>query len=103
MADGERFSKETRRQVHRDQHERCAYCGEKCDGKHKQLTVHHIWPQAFGGSRRRENAVGLCKPGCHDRFDDIAFKQGKTFDEVMQEEGRRMPRGLRRTKPQTPH
>lgn len=96
---GEPFSRETRHQVHKEQHEKCAYCGVRCDGKHKTLTVHHIWPRAFGGSSHRRNAVGLCRPGCHEKFDDIAFKEGKTFDDVMQEEGRQLPLPLRRNRP----
>lgn len=66
------FSRELKEQVRKEQNNICASCGKKV----KKLTIHHIIPQAMGGSDTRNNAVGLCRD-CHDYYDELAFKEGK--------------------------
>jgi 5-methylcytosine-specific restriction endonuclease McrA len=85
------FPSSIRKRVRREQEYRCAYCGKSCAG-HQQneppLTVHHVMPSSLGGSNERQNAVGLCGDECHPLFDKLIFEEGKTFFQVLMEEGR---------------
>lgn len=62
----------------------CAYCHEKPSGE-RRITVHHKIPRSLGGTRREENGVPLCKPGCHDFFDALALENGVSYDEYVAE------------------
>lgn len=89
------FPEEIKKDVKVSQDWRCGYCNGPCRGhgySEPRLEVHHIVPQSVGGPPTRENAVGLCGHGgdcnCHESFDQLYFKTGKTFVDVMLEEGR---------------
>lgn len=90
------FPKSVKRDVKESQGFRCFYCNGFCRGPEyhePRLEAHHIIPVAAGGPPIRENACGLCgnfhgEQGCHRRFDQLYFKEGKTVLEVMLEEGR---------------
>lgn len=82
------FPQEVRYLVKDQQRRRCADCGSHCGGSHTlRFEVHHVVPQALGGSTERANAVGLCHL-CHERHDREAICNGKLFYQVLMEEGR---------------
>lgn len=88
------FPTKIKREVKADQQDRCGYCGEFCRGhgfSEPPLEIHHIIPASREGPCTRENAVGLCGCGgnnCHQHFDTLYFKEGKTYFDVLMEEGR---------------
>jgi len=69
------FPRELKERVRREQGGVCAWCGQKT----KKLTIHHIIPQAMGGSDIIENAIGLCR-NCHNYWDRLAFEKHKFYD-----------------------
>jgi predicted restriction endonuclease len=84
------FSGSMRRRVKREQNNICAYCGTSCRGHDMNesiLAIHHIVPGKLGGTNTRDNAVGLCADNCHPYFDRLAFEEGKTFIDVLMDEG----------------
>ena len=55
------FSESTKVAVRRKAHLRCCLCHDI------GVEVHHILPQAEGGSDNPENAAPLC-PSCHEKY-----------------------------------
>lgn len=83
------FPEGIKKDVRHSQQGCCADCGAYCNGhpNSPRFTVHHVLPQALGGSNDRKNAIGLC-PRCHEKHDNAAFCEGKLFYETMMEEDR---------------
>lgn len=82
------FTQQIKHEVKTEQKGRCAYCGTFCNGRHdSNFQVHHVVPQALGGSTERANAIGLCGR-CHTIHDENALCQNRLIYETMLEEGR---------------
>ena len=73
------FGRVVKKQVVQEQEGRCALCGQYHGNN---LQCHHITPanalkhRGIMGKDSRDNAVGLCRNGCHEEADYKAIHQG---------------------------
>lgn len=93
------FSPEVKRELLHEHNDSCAFCGENPNPARengRRVTIHHKVPKSMGGMGNKENGVPLCKPGCHDFFDELAQENGVTYDEYVADIQRLRPKNRRK-------